>query len=338
MAKISSIDMYYNRTISKDLSSLLEENGQLRWLFDFVKKREDLDFLIGKNNSKEWISVYRGLTRIISITLKNNSTIYIDGAETYKNIIPALYGIKRIDDNFQNDIENLISQIKKNDKFVRYYDKKKEGYYQNEISRIYGICGNPDDDFVIVDKEVVIGYSSQVVKDKVFGNIQQEYKKLQSQISTVNPLRYGKDLEKKSIGNELDFLALDKEGNILLIELKHGTNTSGIYLSPLQIGMYADIHNKFKEELGDAVFEMLEQKQKIGLINPNWKKPNSIKNLIPVLVISDYNYAARVPNSRYDTKSKFDEILQLTRKQLGSNFLNNLRTLNYTTKNGLSNW
>lgn len=334
----SSIDMYYNRTISKDLSSLLEENGQLRWLFEFVKNHKELDFLIGKNKSKEWISVYRGLTRIISITLKDNSTICLDAAETYKNILPALYGSKSINDNFQNDIENLISKIEQNSQFDRYYKKKKEGYYQNELSRIYGICSKPDADSVIIDKEVVIGYSSQVVKDTLFGDIQQKYKQLQREISAVNPERYGKDLEKKSIGNELDFLALDKEGNILLMELKHGTNTSGIYLSPLQIGMYADIHNKFKEELGDAVFEMLEQKQKIGLINPNWKKPNSIKDLIPVLIISDYNYATREPNSKYDTKSKFEEILQLTRKQLGSNFLKNLRTLNYTTENGLSNW
>lgn len=334
----SSIDMYYNRTISKNFSSLLEENGQLRWLFKFVKNHKELDFLIGKNKSKEWISVYRGLTRIISITLKNNSTIYIDGAETYKNILPALYGSKSVNNNFQNDIENLISQIEQNSKFDRYYKSEKEGYYQNELSRIYGICGKPDDDFVIIDKEVVIGYSSQVVKDTLFGNIKQRYKDLQREISAVDPERYGKDLGKKSIGNELDFLALDKKGNILLMELKHGTNTSGIYLSPLQIGMYADIHNKFKEELGDAVFEMLEQKQKIGLINPNWKKPNNIKNLIPVLVISDYNYAAREPNSRYDTKSKFDEIIQLTRKQLGPDVISNLRTLNYTTKNGLSNW
>ena len=338
MQKISSIDMYYNRTISNDLSSLLEENGQLRWLFDFVKKRDDLDFLIGKNNSKEWISVYRGLTRIISITLKNNNTIFIDGAETYKKILPALYGSKSVDVNFQDDIDNLISQIEQNSKFDRYYKSEKEGYYQNKISRIYGICGKPDDDFVIIDKEVVIGYSSQVVKNTLFGEIQLKYKKLQKEISVLNPEGYGKNLEKKSIGNELDFLALDKDGNILLMELKHGTNTSGIYLSPLQIGMYADIHNKFKEELGDAVFEMLEQKQKIGLINSNWKKPNSIKDLIPILIISDYNYETRETNSRYDTKSKFEEILQITRKKLGSSFLNNLRTLNYTTKNGLSNW
>jgi hypothetical protein len=112
----------------------------------------------------------------------------------------------------------------------------------------------------------------------------------------------------------------------------YGTNTSGIYLSPLQIGMYNDIFTSFpKEDLGNAVFEMLEQKQKIGLINPNWKKPKSIKDIIPVLIISEFNYKS-------SAKTKFDEILQFSRKQLGTSFLNNLQTFNFTIKNGLSNW
>ena len=322
--------MYYNRTICKNFSGLIENKGELRWLFEFVKKHEELDFLIGKNRSKEWISIYRGLTRIICITHKNN-TIVIDGAKSYKTTAPNLYGQKSVSDNFQNDIEDLIHKINQNSLFDRYYNNKKEGYYQNKLSKIYGICGNLDTDFVIIDKESVIGYSNKVEKKCHLDKFLPNYKKLQRDISNLNPKRYGKNLEKKSIGNELDFLALDKDGNILLIEYKHGTNTSGIYLSPLQIGMYYDLFTSFsKKELEKAIFEMLEQKQKIGLINPNWKKPNSIKEIIPVLIISEFNY-----NS--SAKEKFNEILMISREQLGKGFLNNLQTFNYTNK-CLSNW
>lgn len=324
--------MYYNRTISKGLASLLKTGGELRWLFDFVKNHKELDFLIGRNNSMEWISVYRGLTRIISIRLINDNTVYIDAATTYKNLSPNLYGQKNLSENYQNEIEYLINQIEQNSIFDRYYKNKKEGFYQNELSKIFGICGKPDTDFVIIDKEAVIGYSDQAEKDNLFGNLQQKYKQLQREISDLNPKLYGKDLGKKAIGNELDFLALDKDGNILLIEYKHGTNTSGIYLSPLQIGMYNDIFTSFpKNELESSVFEMLEQKKNIGLINRDWKKPNCIKDIIPVLIISEFNYKS-------SAKTKFNEILQFTREKTESNFLNNLKTLNYTSENGLSNW
>lgn len=325
--------MYYNRTISNSFAELIEKNGKLSWLFDFVKSKDDLDFLIGKNNSKEWISIYRGLSRVLTITkTKETDTIILDGAKAFKNISPKLYGKKSTSEIFEKELENLVNLVSKNIIFDRYYKNKKEGFYQNILSRKYGICGNKNDDFVIIDKEAVVGYSNQKEKDVEFNKIQPKYKQLQKDISLNNSKRYGKEIDKKAVGNELDFLALDKNGNILLIEYKHGTNTSGIYLSPIQIGMYYDIFTNIpRKDLEKAMLEMLIQKQQIGLINPNWVIPEKIKNIIPVLIISEYNY-------RSSAKQKFDEIFAFAKKQLGSNFLNSLLTYNYTENKGLLRW
>ncbi|MBN1184311.1 MAG: hypothetical protein JXB49_18620 [Bacteroidales bacterium] len=323
--------MYYNRKISDSFSKHIEDDGSLRWLFKYVKNHKELDFLIGKNNSTEWISVYRGLTRLLTIhPTDNTETIRISADKKYKNMSPQMYEIKSIHNNFQKDIQSLITLIEKNPKFDRYYKNEKEGYYQNELSRRYGIFSTPKDDFVIIDKEAVIGYSTQNEKDEIFGRTQMKYKLLQKEISNFNSKRYGKNLQNKAIGNELDFLALDKKGNLLLIEYKHGTNTSGIYLSSLQIGLYYDIFTHYPvNKLEEAVFDMLVQKQKIGLINPDWPKPDSLKKLIPVLVISEFN-------KRSSAKEKFDEILRFTRNKLGKDFLKNLRIYNYTLRTGLS--
>ena len=332
MENIKNKLIYYNRTLSDRLSGLLENGGELRWLFDFVKNHKELDFQVGRNNSKEWISVYRGLTRIISISLSGTSMINIVAADKYKNIATDFYGKKDIKYNFHNELELLIEKIEADSQFDRYFKNKKEGFYQNELSRKFGICGSAADEFVIIDKESVVGYLNQTEKAKSFGTIQQKYKQLQKDISKDNSARYGIDLGKKAIGNELDFLALDKKGNILLIEYKHGTNTSGIYLSTLQIGMYYDIFTNYpRKELECAVFEMLAQKQKIGLINPEWPKPDRIENIIPVLMISEFNYKS-------SAKIKFEEILQFVRNLYGPDFLNNLHTFNYTLKEGLKNW
>ena len=324
--------MYYNRTISEEFAELFKENGKLRWLFDFVKNHKELDFIIVKTRSEENVHVYRGLTRIVSISLKKDATLFVNTCNQYKKLLPKLYGEKSINENFQNDIEALIQKIEQNSNFDRYYKNKKEGYYQNELSRFYGINGTLDTDFVIIDKEVVIGHSSKVQKDSFLEIFQKKYKDLHKEISSLDLKRYGEYSEKKPIGDELDFLALDKDGNILLIEFKHGNNTSGIYLSPLQIGMYNDIFEQFpRKDLENAVFDMLQQKQEIGLINPKWKKPNCIKDIIPVLIISEFNY-------RSSAKKKFDEVLQFSRKRLGQSFLNFLQTFNITDENGLTNW
>lgn len=325
--------MYYNRKISSSFSKIIENDGELRWLFDFVKNHPELDFLIGKNNSKEWISIYRGLSKIVTITkTKETDIIKLDGANAYKSILPDLYGKKSTSTKFDIELGQIINEISQNKKFDRDYKNKKEGYYQNILSRKYGILGNQNDDFVIIDKEAVVGYTNQKEKDNSINKILPKYKKLQRNISLLNSNRYGENLEKKAVGNELDFLALDKSGNILLIEYKHGTNTSGIYLSPIQIGMYYDIFTSLpKSDLEKAVFEMLFQKQKIGLISPLWKKPKTIKSIIPLLIISEYNYASTA-------KMKFDEILSFSQKQLGSAFLNNLLMYNYTENRGLLKW
>lgn len=324
--------MYYNRKLSDSFSKLLEPNGDLRWLFDLVQKRPDLDFLIGKNDSKEWISIYRGLSRVLTILkTRKPDVIKLDGADAYKKISNGLYGQKKLSENFCSELTSLVIAVSNDSKFDRYYNNKKEGYFQNELSRKFGICGKSNEDFVIIDKEAVIGYENMQEKNKLYGKIRERYKILQRDLSQKDAKRYGKNLDKKAIGNELDFLALDKQGNLLLIEYKHGTNTSGIYLSPLQIGIYFELFNQFpRVELEKSVFEMLEQKKRIGLINPKWNTPN-IKDIVPVLIISEYN-------DRSLAKIKYQEVMDFVRAKKGGSFLASIKTYNYTTKNGFKAW
>lgn len=324
--------MYYNRKLSDSFSKLLEPDGELRWLFDFVKERFDLDFLIGKNNSKEWISIYRGLSRVLTIIkTRQPDVIKLDGAGAYKKILNGLYGQKKISDDFSHELSVLVKEVSNDSKFDKYFNNKKEGYFQNELSRKFGICGKSNDDFVIIDKEAVIGYEDIHEKGRIYETIREGYKSLQKGLTQKDAKRYGKELDKKPIGNELDFLALDKQGNLLLIEYKHGTNTSGIYLSPLQIGMYLELFDRFSRiDLEKSVFEMLEQKKRMGLINSEWGCPK-IKKLVPVLIMSEYN-------ERSSAKTKYQEVMNFVKDRKGNSFLSEMRTYNYTTKNGIKSW
>lgn len=324
--------MYYDRTLSNSFSKLLEPNGELRWLFDLVANRDDLDFLIGKNSSKEWISVYRGLSRVLTILkTKNPNEVRIDGAEAYKNISNTLYGIKNISNCFHSEIIDLIDSIAREPKFDRYYKNKKEGYYQNLLSRRFGINGQPDDEFVILDKESVIGYENLDERKEMTRDLSGKYKELLRELSEKNSKRYGRDLGKKSIGNELDFIALDKHGNLLLIEYKHATNTSGLFLSPFQIGMYFDLFNQFpREELIKSALAMLDQKKRIGLVNSKWGT-GDVKNIVPMLIVSDYK-------EKSSAKTKYNEVMDFLRHKEGVDFLKDIKTYNYTIENGITSW
>ena len=41
--------MKYNRNISESFSKLFQTDGELNWLIQFVKSREELDLLIGED-------------------------------------------------------------------------------------------------------------------------------------------------------------------------------------------------------------------------------------------------------------------------------------------------
>ena len=187
--------MYYNRKLSDSFSKLIEPNGDLRWLFDLVQQCPDLDFLIGKNNSKQWISIYSGLSRVLAITRKSDG-IKLDGANAYKKLSNDLYGQKKLSENFSKELRMLVEVVSADSKFDKYYKNKKEGYFQNELSRKFGICGKSNDDFVIIDKETVIGYENEQEKNKLYGKIRKGYKELQKELSQKDANRFGKDLNK----------------------------------------------------------------------------------------------------------------------------------------------
>lgn len=295
--------MYYNRTLSSEFEDLLKI-GELNWLIDYVKDREDLDILIGKNNKIEYCSIYRGTTRILLIekAISKNSKFKIKASAKYKIIAPDIFS-GNICDVTKDNLEKLRSIVAEDCRFDRYYNNKKEGWYQNMYARKYGILSHAGSEFVVVDKESVVGYDSEKEQDEQFKPLQESYKIIRQNLSNSNPFRFGA-LEKKALGSELDLLALDKNGNILLLELKHGSNTSGIYLAPFQIGLYYDVFNKLdKKILYDAVFEMLKQKQRLGLISPEWKIPNKIGEIKALLVIGNFNKASSSLTKYYEVIS-----------------------------------
>ncbi|MBC8552434.1 MAG: hypothetical protein H8D23_22630 [Candidatus Brocadiales bacterium] len=324
--------MYYKRNLSESFAMLLKPNGDLRWLFELIKQHPELDFLTGSNNAGDWVSVYRGLGRLLRIRPTSNpNEIKIDAHRAYQELVPSLYGRKGTNENFSVKLLNLVQKVAESPRFFSDYNNKKEGYYQNEFSRQFGICGNPHDEFVAIDKEAVIGYENQAEKDSILLPIQQDYQVLLKELSQSDPKIYGKNKGTKAAGNELDFIALNKDGEILLIEFKHWKNASGVYLSPFQIGGYYDLWSDYPfDTLKHSILRLAEQKQGIGLINPEWKIPEP-KRIIPVLIISEYNY-----NS--SAKLRFVEVLSFARSRKGNSFLESIQTYNFTTQDGLTPW
>jgi len=280
-------EMYYDRLLPLKTARLIMPGGQFHWLIDFVINHSDLDFQTGKNKNESWISIYRGTSSLLKIMGRiKGYKITVD--KKYSILCPEFYS-NPTSENF----EVLLSQNKiyKNENgkntLARYYDNHKEGFYQNLISRRYGINGKEDDSLVIVDKEVVIGFINTNVKKRIIDSIRQKYQPALNELQ--NRIGFPSKLNEYKFGNEFDFLALDSDGNIILMELKDSSDTQKIYLSPFQISTYCDIYSEYisrnKDEFENVVLEMIKQKQELGLLNSKWIVPTKIIGMKAALVI-----------------------------------------------------
>jgi hypothetical protein len=114
--------------------------------------------------------------------------------------------------------------------------------------------------------------------------------------------------DEKRFGDEVDMLAIDKTGSLVVIELKHGVNTSGIYWGPLQAGVY---HAAFKDapsEVYSGIKALIAQKIRLGLL------PGAAAIMIPsALTLGDPMLAIAVPNRNSGCWDKMLEVCQKTR-------------------------
>lgn len=296
-------EMYYNRVIKKDLEKLILKDYS--WLIEDVKYHDELDFQVGSNKNKTWFSVYRGTGRILSIY----SNGIVDAADAYKKVFPDFYKNPN-----KKNFDILLEKIKKDSFFGRYYidgkGEKKEGYYQNIISKRYSLSCKPEDELLIIDKECVLGYFDKKAKDKRLNPIREKYDKLIENIKKSHP-KWSQSF--KQTGEEFDFIALTKEGDIFVLELKRSEDSTKTYLSPLQAGKYQEITEMFIKDFYDdfntAIHEMIEQKKRMKIMSPAWEIPEKLSGKVKSAVIVG-------GDSSKEVKKRFKEVRTIVKKNI----------------------
>lgn len=269
---------YYNRVLDAQFES--EILAKYQWLIDFVKDNECLDFQTGSNKGKSWFSIYRGTGRILTLSKSGKGKLIISVANAYREIFPDITNEEKLN---KESFKKYVEDIEKKPELGRYYvnakSEKKEGYYQNLIARRYTLNLKSEDDFVIIDKELVIGFESDTFKRNWNNQIIEEQKeKIKQTREALSGTRLPTNI--KSEYGEFDFLAIDKQGNFIIMELKQD-DAEKTYLSPVQVNYYVLQFKKLlkekKKEICDAIREMFNQKVKMGLINSSWTLPEKFK-------------------------------------------------------------
>jgi len=148
---------------------------------------------------------------------------------------------------------------------------QKEGFWSNRLSIEFGRLWRPGMDWLIIDREAVLGFDSKERKDS-FYEFKLQTQRIKSNLQAYDPKLWGTPREpakrKSTFGDELDFLAIGPDKQLLCIELKHGSYTSGIYWGPLQASVYRDAYSRQLDNITAGIKNLVEQKVGLGLLPP----------------------------------------------------------------------
>ena len=177
----------------------------------------------------------------------------------------------------------------------RYFTPSLEGYWQNLIAWNFGPQWNPEKEFLVVDRESVLGFDSRDEKGAWFEQIRRVHMEIAEEIRQANPKRFSKPVV---FGDELDLLAIDRHGRLVCIELKRGGSPSGIYWAPLQALSYRDSFRKAASVLHAGVTKLVQQKIELGML------PEEAARVVPKRPWTDKDIHAVVAIGRPHKESR----------------------------------
>lgn len=254
----------YPRAPSEEMEPLLQK-GFLKPLLR-VREREksgcNLDVHLRPDNE---VHVYCGLTRLVVAKRKGNGAIQVSAHDTYQTQGEPSKDLFRDwtaqEPGFEDALTRYLEHVEVADRYTA-----KEGRIQAAWSRVT----RPWTPF---DREAVLNYRNEqeAEEGRKFPQVESA-RSLLSTIAVARPGRGGKQWQEPASGggSELDQLAVDDEGNLVLIEFKHAARDGSpaqIYYAPLQFLQYV---YEWRRALGwlsvwRDLQNLIDARQRLGL-------------------------------------------------------------------------
>lgn len=277
MTKLKEGPRYRRALTTKEPYESILRGGPLGFLLSNIPLPPDDSFALDVQlREKNKVMYYHGTTCLLtvkfSVTADHGEVtrIGMTAAPSYSKCSEytalmrrdwTLADAPKLRDAFQRYLSSVISVTAD-----RYYRRPKaEGRWQNRLCIEWGPQATPDTEFMIIDRECVIGFDTTPEKEAFYSSQNRPYLEIRRQLQTDAKETFGQ-VREKAFGDELDMLALDKQGNLVVIELKHGSYHTGIYWGPLQALTYRDAFRSTLSAITPGIKALVKQKVALGLL------------------------------------------------------------------------
>jgi hypothetical protein len=250
--------------------------GKLRAIVDAIRelqpKVENPQYAFDLHlREKSQIMVYHGGTCLLTIKVgrleKYGHISFVSNSYKNKELCSEEFRLLSELNNL-NDMTLVVQRITN---FllqaVRAVDKKwfsKEAFFASKLSIDYGANWHSGLDWMIIDREAVLGFDTSDLKNKYYQVCKSSTAAITRQLKDEDSKLWGKNV--KNFGDEVDFLAIGPDGQLVCIELKHESFVSGIYWSPIQASVYREAFRGAIDAISDAIKKLVNQKVSLGLL------------------------------------------------------------------------
>ena len=244
----------YDRAPSPELRKLLSPGG---FLAPLLAKRQvagcGLDVHLRPDDK---VQVYCGLTSLAVVKLKNDGEIDVSATESYSEQKCAgdLFRAWRTDqpNKFEKTLDAYLDRVTVDRCWI-----DSEGSVQSLWSRV-------TKPWIPFDREAVLSYESTTDQEKAtkFDQVDEARMRLTAIVESRN---WAKLPDK---GNEIDQLAVDPEGRLVIVELKsakRNASASDVYYAPLQLLQYAWEWCSALDAVRYSLQKLLDARMDLGL-------------------------------------------------------------------------
>jgi len=217
--------------------------------------------------------LYHGSGRILTIKFnRRGGVVKTDAAQSFRRTFPAQYAAldkavqDREEDSYRQALKEILLGIRRDGRkaWTAIFWNRKEGYWQNRLSESLGRLARDQESWVVVDRESEIAFPSESEKKAFFAEVEGGL------VDGIQQMHLEEGFNKgTSLGAfKPDFLAIGPLGELVCLELKHGSNSKDLYWSPFKAAIYRD---SFRRACQDTSFvrglcEMVRQKVALGIL------------------------------------------------------------------------
>jgi hypothetical protein len=278
--------IWYDRTIPEEFRAELSPGGRFERLVRFARGRHLADVQLRATGSLSWATIYCGLTNVLRLEYRRTRGYQLRADKGYMAANQAGPPEGILGWTTWSAPAQLMAGWPAIEAYMTRQFDGVAPRWTNEGAVQTMLCANGGGSYRVIDREAVFDFRDTRERERVHEELRTP---LLNALDVPAPEGWWRPPD--SLGGELDLLAVDARGRLLVMEVKPAANLPGITWAPLQVSFYARLFQHWSKEIGGKSAEilnrMLRQRIAIGLEEESSVSVSYPLDIVPVVAIQD---------------------------------------------------